>query len=165
MATKKLTEQENWRRSFGIYAKLTNQRNKLAIAQRRYKGARGLGLNLVSLPDKCVLCDETRVLDKCHIFPVWWSSSFQYDDIKVLPHFLRDVMMLCPTHHRLYDRYRLNDAETETLRACFKEYRQNLPKLMKRLKYQKRIKDPKELAIMDKFLEDVWRWWRTYYAY
>lgn len=49
----------------------------------------------------CLICNETRVLDACHIIPACEGGDISEENI----------LVLCPTHHRLFDKNKLNDQE------------------------------------------------------
>lgn len=49
----------------------------------------------------CEVCEENRSTDRCHIIPRKIGGSW---DVK-------NILVLCPTHHRLFDRYMLTRAE------------------------------------------------------
>lgn len=53
----------------------------------------------------CVICGEKRVVDAAHIIPARDGGSGMIDNI----------VPLCPTHHRLYDKGMLNDDENQRL--------------------------------------------------
>lgn len=150
-------------RAYETYLKLTSQKRLIKKYKDRHSGLRGAKTNIVSEKDKCVLCDEVRSLEKCHIFPIWWSNCYDYETLDELPHFLQDVMMLCPTHHRLYDKNMLNVGELNQLRDCLNEYKNYLPVYLSRLAYNPEHSLAGEKAL-DKFLESVWNWWRLYYV-
>lgn len=49
----------------------------------------------------CEICGENRSVDKCHIIPAKLGGTINSDNI----------IILCPTHHRLFDRYMLSKSE------------------------------------------------------
>ena len=49
----------------------------------------------------CEICGENRSIDRCHIIPTKLGGSAMADNI----------LFLCPTHHRLLDRFMLSKAE------------------------------------------------------
>jgi len=49
----------------------------------------------------CEICGENRAIDRCHILPNRLGGLLQKDNI----------VFLCPTHHRLFDRFMLSKAE------------------------------------------------------
>jgi hypothetical protein len=49
----------------------------------------------------CEVCGENRSTDRCHIIPRKLGGSWE----------IRNVLVLCPTHHRLFDRFMLSRAE------------------------------------------------------
>lgn len=57
----------------------------------------------------CVLCEETRVIELAHIVPDCEGGTATYDNL--LP--------LCPTHHRLWDKGALDQSESEDLEYIF----------------------------------------------
>lgn len=53
----------------------------------------------------CCICGENRVVDAAHLVPAVEGGSGMEDNI----------VPLCPTHHRLYDRGKLSEEENEKL--------------------------------------------------
>ncbi|EUD07842.1 HNH endonuclease signature motif containing protein [Providencia alcalifaciens] len=49
----------------------------------------------------CQICGENRSIDKCHIIPARLGGQLTTDNL----------LFLCPTHHRLFDRFMLTKAE------------------------------------------------------
>ncbi len=49
----------------------------------------------------CEICGENRSTDRCHIIPSKLGGTAQENNI----------LILCPTHHRLFDRFMLSKAE------------------------------------------------------
>lgn len=49
----------------------------------------------------CLICGETRIVDKCHVIPREHKGS-NYQD---------NLFFLCPTHHFLFDHHRLSQEE------------------------------------------------------
>jgi len=49
----------------------------------------------------CEICGENRSIDRCHIIPDKLGGSKNEENI----------LYLCPTHHRLFDRFMLSEAE------------------------------------------------------
>lgn len=49
----------------------------------------------------CEICGENRSIDRCHIVPNKLGGTQAEDNI----------LLLCPTHHRLFDRFMLSKAE------------------------------------------------------
>lgn len=49
----------------------------------------------------CEICGENRSIDRCHIIPNKLGGT--YDE--------ENILFLCPTHHRLFDRFMLTPAE------------------------------------------------------
>lgn len=49
----------------------------------------------------CEICGENRTIDKCHIIPNKFGGTRNSDNI----------LILCPTHHRLFDRFMLSRQE------------------------------------------------------
>ena len=49
----------------------------------------------------CEICGENRTVDKCHIIPRKIGGTLDWDNI----------VILCPTHHRLLDRFMLSRPE------------------------------------------------------
>lgn len=49
----------------------------------------------------CEVCGENRSIDRCHIIPNKLGGSNTEENI----------LFLCPTHHRLFDRFMLSEAE------------------------------------------------------
>ena len=55
----------------------------------------------------CVVCGETRVVDAAHLIPRTEGGITQ----------ISNIVPLCPTHHRLYDRGKLSEEENDKLVA------------------------------------------------
>ena len=51
--------------------------------------------------DRCLVCGEDRIVDKCHLIPREHSGSSSMDNI----------ILLCPTHHFLFDHSGLSEDE------------------------------------------------------
>ncbi|MBX9566346.1 HNH endonuclease [Aeromonas hydrophila] len=49
----------------------------------------------------CEICGENRSIDRCHIIPNKLGGTQEEENI----------LLLCPTHHRLFDRFMLSKAE------------------------------------------------------
>lgn len=49
----------------------------------------------------CEVCGENRSTDRCHIIPRKLGGSWE----------VTNILVLCPTHHRLFDRFMLSRAE------------------------------------------------------
>ena len=58
----------------------------------------------------CEICGENRTTDRCHIIPRKKGGSLSYDN----------TVILCPTHHRLFDRFMLSKEEYTSLNFAFK---------------------------------------------
>ena len=56
--------------------------------------------------NKCLICNEDRYIEKCHIIPrgfdIYLKRSGYYQD---------NLLLLCPTHHKLFDKGLLNEEE------------------------------------------------------
>jgi len=63
----------------------------------------------------CMICDESRVLEVAHIIPVnggkryWWKSPKVMDSIW-------NLLILCPTHHVLFDKDKLIETEFDKIK-------------------------------------------------
>lgn len=53
----------------------------------------------------CVICKETRIVEAAHLIPRTEGGSGM----------IGNIIPLCPTHHRLYDRGRLSELENDAL--------------------------------------------------
>lgn len=60
---------------------------------------------IVSRNLACEVCGENRSTDRCHIIPNKLGGTAEASNI----------LILCPTHHRLFDRYMLSRAEYATI--------------------------------------------------
>ncbi len=49
----------------------------------------------------CEICSENRTIDKCHIIPARIGGTKNHPNL----------VYLCPTHHRLFDRFKLSKSE------------------------------------------------------
>lgn len=58
----------------------------------------------------CEICGENRSVDKCHIIPAKFGGTLNSDNI----------VILCPTHHRLLDRYMLSEYEYAAIKWFLK---------------------------------------------
>ena len=54
----------------------------------------------------CEICGDNRSTDKCHIIPRSLGGTIDSDNI----------LVLCPTHHRLFDRFMLSKAEFASIK-------------------------------------------------
>ncbi len=54
----------------------------------------------------CEICGENRVIDRCHIIPARYGGVLS----------LENILLLCPTHHRLFDRGRLSLKEIKQIK-------------------------------------------------
>jgi len=62
---------------------------------------------------QCLICGESRIVDGAHLIPKRFIESLEADK-DVLAH-LDETIPLCPTHHRLFDLWRLNDSEKKVI--------------------------------------------------
>lgn len=60
---------------------------------------------------KCAVCGEDRAVDLCHIAPAKDGH----------PLIVENTIVLCPTHHRLFDKGALNNEELEQILPTIKE--------------------------------------------
>lgn len=58
----------------------------------------------------CEICGENRSIDKCHIIPAKFGGTCNSDNI----------IILCPTHHRLLDRFMLSKQEYASINWLLK---------------------------------------------
>lgn len=54
----------------------------------------------------CEICGENRAVDRCHIIPARYGGVLS----------LGNMLLLCPTHHRLFDRGRLSLKEIKQIK-------------------------------------------------
>ncbi len=54
----------------------------------------------------CEICGENRAIDKCHIIPARYGGVLS----------LENILLLCPTHHRLFDRGQLSLKEIKKIK-------------------------------------------------
>lgn len=89
---------------------------KIKRVQNRLKGVKRVPLPNES-PDKipenaaCAICSEDRIVERAHIFPKRFIADVKGIDRGLLDYNGRNVVFLCPTHHRLFDHFRLNPQE------------------------------------------------------
>ncbi len=84
-----------------FYADLEN-RPFQAPTKKQLEDLRGNwheGIHRRNLP--CEICGENRSTDRCHIMPNHLGGPVRNDNL----------LILCPTHHRLFDRHMLSRAE------------------------------------------------------
>ena len=53
-----------------------------------------------------MICGEARYTEKCHIIPRKWDES-----LKLVKAYKKNLLILCPTHHKLFDKGLLNPEE------------------------------------------------------
>lgn len=104
---------------------------------------------------KCMLCSEAESLDEAHVIPAAITRNMEIEE---MPAYLTTAISLCPTHHRKYDKYQLNESDKETMRDFIrqKRYTENFKDLVSRVEV---IKPDKNI---DHMLQIAWRWWREY---
>lgn len=66
------------------------------------------------LRDKCIICGESRIIQRCHIIP---KRLIHRNGVnKDLYDFEgRNTIILCPTHHKLFDTWKMNDKELDII--------------------------------------------------
>ena len=133
---------------------------KLSEKKSQVKSSVGRGNKVVYVTDstKCYFCEETRCLEKAHVIPV--AIYAEAELVGERPHYLDDVMALCPTHHKCYDKYKLNSRELEHIRASLVQY-DALQDLLSRLVPAGEM-NPKKLKKIDDSLTIAWHWWKAY---
>lgn len=78
---------------------------KVRASKRQYKSPE-IYLGLQSkLERKCQICGETRALNRCHIIPRE-AGGGNFDE---------NMLILCPTHHFLFDQNKLSKEEFEKI--------------------------------------------------
>lgn len=85
--------------------------NLTTAVERRYVRAHG-----------CICCGEKRVVDSAHIISAREGGSGMEENI----------MPLCPTHHKLYDKHRLNEDEIRSIQEFI---RSKNPALLERVRF------------------------------
>jgi hypothetical protein len=70
---------------------------------------RGSALNMINSPDRCLLCEETRCLERAHIIPVAIYENIKIDE--PMQDIYHDAAWMCPTHHKCYDKQKLTEDE------------------------------------------------------
>jgi len=87
--------------------------NLLGIKAKRNQNNRKRGKYLIMVNEqaerRCVLCPETRCLERAHILPVSLYEHIHIDG-KLAPIY-HHALWMCPTHHKCYDKFKLNNAE------------------------------------------------------
>lgn len=108
--------------------------------------------------NKCYLCDETRCLENAHVIPV--AIYAEAEQVDVRPPYIDEVIKLCPTHHKCYDKFQLNEKEKQIMRDSVKNY--HVLELV--LKHMEVIPGASNKAKerLDRSLEIAWKWWKEY---
>lgn len=67
---------------------------------------------------KCLVCSESRIVEEAHIVP-----KILFKDTQLPKYYekLNDTILLCPTHHRLFDLGRMNKKEIGILQPYVDE--------------------------------------------
>lgn len=71
---------------------------------------------MLTNPDNqcCAICGENRYTERAHILPKFlFKSSGKNADLFDFKG--KNIVLLCPTHHKLYDHHKLNPFEKEKL--------------------------------------------------
>ncbi|MDO8488742.1 MAG: HNH endonuclease signature motif containing protein [Candidatus Omnitrophota bacterium] len=85
---------------------------------------------------ECLICGETRVVDRCHIISRCMdeNSVFQNKEYRK-----RNILPLCPTHHKCFDRGKLTQEELGKIKDrilyIINEYKVFLESLVKSEEY------------------------------
>jgi hypothetical protein len=134
----------------------------LKLSQRKVEKSgcvgRSRSVKCITDPQKCYLCDETRCLENAHIIPVAIYADAEQEGGR--PPFVDEVMKLCPTHHKCYDKFKLNKEEKDLMIESLKDY--GVLELI--LKNTEVIPGASQRALLklDRSLETAWLWWREY---
>lgn len=73
---------------------------------------KGIPFNILNKDEgKCFFCDEDRWLDRCHLIPRRFTRDLRGDH-----DCLHDVLLMCPTHHRLFDNHKMNETEKSKIK-------------------------------------------------
>lgn len=137
------------------YSKLKTV-NKIRQIKR---SKRNLKTIYVTSNNKCCLCKETRLLEKAHIIPMsLWSDM---DNKIKVPEPFQYVMSLCPTHHRCYDNFMLNESEKQLIASIINADCLYAFEALLECSHGYVGVDNK---LLNNFLDLSWKWWRNYYA-
>ena len=110
----------------------------------------------------CFLCPETRCLEQAHLMPVAMYKDARLPSRRTnYPDYMRYVIMLCPTHHKCYDKFRLNATELATMRHLTLQLHPHFVDLLEHLHPTNAHIDIHREANAVK-IDEIWRWWRNY---
>jgi hypothetical protein len=70
---------------------------------------------LIKQKARCNVCKENRSVDKSHIIPSNFLKSFNHKTQRELLQGLGNFLILCPNHHRFFDRGRLSKVEWDKI--------------------------------------------------
>lgn len=139
-------------------AAMMKQRSDVMLRRIR-KSKRARPTISITSTDICYLCDETRMLEKAHVIPLsLWADM---DNRIEVPEPFLYVMHLCPTHHRCYDNYMLNDDELHKIRKITTG---DSSIALEVLIAGASASPETDIRIVDRFINTIWKWWRSYYA-
>lgn len=75
----------------------------------------------------CVICSEGRYVERCHIFPkILFHPKGKNKDMYDFNG--KNILIMCPTHHKLFDRFLLSDDEKDKIRPIIHKL---LPELLR----------------------------------
>ena len=124
-------------------------------------------LRVIADSHKCLLCDEKRCLQKAHVIPANIFNGIEYEGADIP--YIRDVIILCPTHHWAYDHYRLSTDELKKIQPILNSYAIVMARILKTIRIVtpngRRIDKEKDAAFLmeaDRLTESAWKWWRNY---
>jgi len=130
------------------------------IARRRI--GRLKDIQMLTSKRVCVLCSETRCLEQAHLIPVaFYKHAGDSTRRKNYPDYMKYAIYLCPTHHKCYDKLALNDTERERMVQITRQLKPHFEHLLDHLE-PRNTHDPKVVAVIDKWVNDMWLWWREY---
>lgn len=137
---------------------------RIKIQTKQPNRKHGKQLTMVNEVDKqrCLLCDETRCLERAHILPVALYEHLHLEAGTLADIYHHSVWM-CPTHHKCYDKYQLSAVEKEVImRLLDYDYRTLFQITLEAVEILKQPVSEKNKKILDNITNVAWHWWRAY---
>jgi hypothetical protein len=108
---------------------------------------------------QCILCTETRALERAHIIPV---AIYEHTKIEApLPEIYHHAMWMCPTHHKCYDKGLLSKTEKEHIKWVLgHDYIAAFNILLEGL--EAKNVSPRGIERATRITDAAWKWWRHY---
>lgn len=109
---------------------------------------------------KCRLCEETKTLDRAHIIPIAITNKIHVDGAPI--EFLKHAIALCPTHHRQYDKYQLDETHKSILKDFIKRNKYDLGLAYTLEGIELLNVNSRTKIDIGRRLDIAWNWWREY---